>query len=59
MSSMMVPYAAVMLPQYRAFQNMMLTETLAPLILPGLFGNISMTFFLVTYMIRALKAILP
>lgn len=50
MSSMMVPYAAVMLPQYRAFQNMMLTETLAPLILPGLFGNISMTFFLVTYM---------
>ena len=50
MSSMMVPYAAVMLPQYRAFQNMMLKETLAPLILPGLFGNISMTFFLVTYM---------
>ena len=50
MSSMMVPYAAVMLPQYRAFQNLMLTETLAPLILPGLFGNISMTFFLVTYM---------
>ena len=50
MSSMMVPYAAVMLPQYRAFQNMMLTEKLAPLILPGLFGNISMTFFLVTYM---------
>ena len=47
---MMVPYAAVMLPQYRAFQNLMLTETLAPLILPGLFGNISMTFFLVTYM---------
>ena len=50
MSSMMVPYAAVMLPQYRAFQNLMLTEKLAPLILPGLFGNISMTFFLVTYM---------
>jgi len=50
MSTMMVPYAAVMLPQYRAFQNAGLTETLAPLILPGLFGNISMIFFLVTYM---------
>lgn len=50
MSTMMVPYAAVMLPQYRAFQNLGLTESLAPLILPGLFGNISMIFFLVTYM---------
>ena len=50
MSSMMVPYAAVMLPQYRVFQRFGLTETLWPLILPGLFGNISMTFFLVTYM---------
>lgn len=50
MSSMMIPYAAVMLPQYRAFQAFGLTETLWPLILPGLFGNISMMFFLITYM---------
>lgn len=50
MSSMMVPYAAVMLPQYRAFQSAELTETLWPLILPGLFGNVSMMFFLITYM---------
>lgn len=50
MSSMMVPYAAVMLPQYRAFQSAGLTETLWPLILPGLFGNVSMMFFLITYM---------
>lgn len=50
MSSMMVPYAAVMLPQYRAFQSAGLTETLWPLILPGLFGNTSMMFFLITYM---------
>ena len=47
---MMVPYAAVMLPQYRAFQSAGLTETLWPLILPGLFGNVSMMFFLITYM---------
>lgn len=50
MSSMMVPYAAVMLPQYRVFMSLGMTETLWPLILPGLFGNISMTFFLFTYM---------
>lgn len=50
MSSMMVPYAALMLPQYRAFQQLGMTETLWPLILPGLFGNISMMFFLITYM---------
>lgn len=50
MSSMMVPYAAVMLPQYRAFQALGMVETLWPLILPGLFGNISLMFFLITYM---------
>lgn len=50
MSSMMIPYAAVMLPQYRAFQSLNMTDTLWPLILPGLFGNISMMFFLITYM---------
>ena len=50
MSSMMVPYAAVMLPQYQAFQEANLTNSLWPLILPGLFGNVSMMFFLITYM---------
>ena len=55
MSSMMIPYAAVMLPQYRVFQDLGFTSSenalaLMPLILPGLFGNISMTFFLITYM---------
>ncbi len=55
MSSMMVPYAAVMLPQYRAFQTLGMTDTLWPLILPGLFGNVSMMFFIITYM----KAGLP
>lgn len=50
MSSMMVPYAAVMLPQYRVFQEIGMIETLWPLILPGLFGNVSMMFFLITYM---------
>lgn len=50
MSGMMVPYAALMLPQYRAFDAMNMTDTLWPLILPGFFGNVSMIFFLVQYM---------
>lgn len=50
MSGMMVPYAALMLPQYRAFQALNMTNTLWPLILPGFFGNISMMFFLIQYM---------
>lgn len=50
MSGMMVPYAALMLPQYRAFQALLMTDTLWPLILPGFFGNISMMFFLIQYM---------
>lgn len=50
MSSMMVPYAAVMLPQYRVFRDLGMVESLWPLILPGLFGNVSMIFFLFTYM---------
>ncbi len=50
MSGMMVPYAALMMPQYRAFYELKMTDTLLPLILPGLFGNISMMFFLIQYM---------
>ena len=56
MTSMMIPYAAVMLPQYQVYMNLGITSSdssfinLLPLILPGLFGNISMTFFLITAM---------
>lgn len=50
MSGMMVPYAALMLPQYRAFDALGMTDTLWPLILPGFFGNVSMIFFLIQYM---------
>lgn len=50
MSGMMVPYAALMLPQYRAFDSLGMTDTLWPLILPGFFGNVSMIFFLIQYM---------
>ena len=50
LSSMMIPYAAVMLPQYRAFMNLNLVNTLWPLILPGFFGNTGMMLFLITSM---------
>lgn len=50
LSSMMIPYATVMLPQYRVFQSLGLTDTLWPLILPGLFGNVAMMFFMIQYM---------
>ncbi len=50
MSGMMVPYAAVLLPQYRVFTALEWTGTLLPLVIPGLFGNISMMFFFMQYM---------
>ena len=50
MSGMMVPYAALMLPQYRAFSAIGWVGTPLPLIVPGLFGNISMMFFFIQYM---------
>ena len=61
MTSMMIPYAAVMLPQYRIFMDMGWVANdnwfinLLPLIVPGLFGNISMTFFLITAMQTAIN----
>lgn len=61
MTSMMIPYAAVMMPQYRVWMELGVVDSqemilgffpvkLLPMIVPGLFGNISMTFFLVTSM---------
>ncbi len=55
MSGMMVPYAAVLLPQYRAFSaigwvgNEGFSQML-PLIIPGFFGNVGMMFFFIQYM---------
>lgn len=50
MSGMMVPYAALMLPQYRVFSSLEWVGTPLPLIIPGLFGNVSMMFFFIQYM---------
>lgn len=46
--SMMIPFAAVMLPQYRMWRETGLINTIWPLIIPGLFGNTGMMLFLIT-----------
>ncbi len=53
--SMMIPYAAVMLPQYRVWLDLKLVNTLWPLIIPGMFGNMGMMLFLIT----SIKASVP
>ncbi|MDR2828898.1 MAG: carbohydrate ABC transporter permease [Acholeplasmatales bacterium] len=50
LSGTMIPYAALMLPQFRVFQQLNMLNTLWPLILPGLFGNVMMMFFFVQYL---------
>lgn len=46
LATMMIPFAVIMIPQYVMFTKWGLTDGLLPLILPGLFGNVSMIFFL-------------
>lgn len=46
LATMMIPFAVVMIPQYVMFTKMGWTNSLLPLIIPGLFGNISIIFFL-------------
>ena len=46
LATMMIPFAVVMIPQYVMFTKMGWTNSLLPLIVPGLFGNVSIIFFL-------------
>ncbi|MBD3948566.1 carbohydrate ABC transporter permease [Tuanshanicoccus lijuaniae] len=50
LSAIMVPYPAVMIPQFMMFSKIGWIDTLLPLIVPGLFGNITMIFFLRQYL---------
>ncbi|MGE5614253.1 MAG: carbohydrate ABC transporter permease [Bacillota bacterium] len=47
----MIPPVSIIIPQFIGFSKIGLTNTLWPLILPGLFGNVSMLFFLRQYML--------
>ncbi len=48
--SLMIPFPTIMVPQFVLFSTMRLTATPWPLILPKLFGNVAMIFFLRQYM---------
>lgn len=50
LSSMMIPYAALMLPQFQVWQSLNMVGTLYPLIIPTFFGGALMTFFFIQYM---------
>lgn len=50
LGTMMIPFAIVMIPQFIIFSKLGWVDTLKPLIIPGLFGNVSMIFFLRQYM---------
>ncbi|WP_196808058.1 carbohydrate ABC transporter permease [Butyrivibrio sp. AE3006] len=46
LATIMIPFAVVMIPQYVLFTKLGWTDSLAPLIIPGCFGNVGMIFFL-------------
>lgn len=46
LATIMIPFAVTMIPQYVLFTKLHWTNSLAPLIIPGCFGNVSMIFFL-------------
>ncbi|MCK9862223.1 carbohydrate ABC transporter permease [Paenibacillus sp. ATY16] len=50
LGTMMIPYSVVMIPQYIGFSELGWVDTLAPLIVPGLFGNIVTIFFFRQFM---------
>ncbi|MEV5026995.1 carbohydrate ABC transporter permease [Paenibacillus sp. LPE1-1-1.1] len=46
LGTMMIPFSVVMIPQFIGFSKINWIDTLLPLIVPGLFGNIVVIFFL-------------
>ncbi|PZD94192.1 carbohydrate ABC transporter permease [Paenibacillus sambharensis] len=58
LASLMIPYPAVMIPQFMMFSKAGWVDTLLPLIIPGLFGNIFMIFFLRQYLMSVPNAII-
>ncbi|QCB92826.1 carbohydrate ABC transporter permease [Cellulomonas shaoxiangyii] len=50
LSGMMIPYPTIMIPQFVMFSRLHWVDTLLPLIVPLLFGNIIMIFFIRQYL---------
>src|SRR5690606_20942426 len=54
LGTMMIPYSVVMIPQFIGFSWLDWVDTLLPLIVPGLFGNIVVIFFIRQFISSAL-----
>jgi multiple sugar transport system permease protein len=50
LGTMMIPYSVIMIPQFIGFSYLNWVDTLLPLIVPGLFGNIVTIFFFKQFM---------
>lgn len=50
LSSMMIPFVVLLVPQYIIYSKIKWINTLLPLIIPGSLGSVSMIFFLRQYM---------
>lgn len=50
LGTIMIPFPVVMIPQFVLFTKLGWIDTLLPLIIPGLFGNVMTIFFLRQYM---------
>lgn len=50
LSGLMIPFPTLMIPQFMMFSRVGWVDTLWPLIVPGLFGNMIMIFFLRQYL---------
>ena len=50
LTGLMIPFPTIMIPQFTMFATVGWVDTLLPLIVPGLFGNIVMIFFLKQYL---------
>lgn len=51
LSSMMIPFVVLLVPQYIIYTKIKWINTLLPLIIPGTLGNVSMLFFVRQYML--------
>lgn len=50
LGGIMIPFPALMIPTFMLFSQIGWVDTLLPLIVPGLFGNLMMVFFLRQYL---------
>ena len=49
LSTMMIPFIVILIPQFLLFSRLRWIDTLLPLIVPGTLGNVSIIFFLRQY----------